>query len=70
AGAGTSSESTVAGGCRGRARGRPVGSKNTARTRIDDLPEDTLQSLGRELGLAVDDRTELVACIHKASGAT
>jgi hypothetical protein len=54
----------------GRACGRPVGSKNTARTRINDLPDDTLQSICRELGLAVDDRAELVACIHKASRAT
>jgi hypothetical protein len=70
AGVGTSSESTVAGGCRGRARGRPVGSKNTARTRIDDLSDDTLRALGSELGLAVRDRAELVEGIHKASGTT
>ena len=67
-GAGT--KSAVVGSCSGRARGRQVGSKNTARTRIDDLPDDTLQALGRELGLTVHGRAELVAGIHKASGAT
>ena len=39
----------------------------------DDLSEDTLEALGRELGLAVSGREELLellAVIHKASGAT
>jgi len=51
-------------------RGRQAGSKNTLRTRIDDLSDDTLRALGSELGLTVRDRAELVVGIHKASGAT
>jgi hypothetical protein len=58
---GYSSEST---------RGRQVGSKNTPRSCIDDLSDDTLEALGRELGLAASGREELLAGIHKASGAT
>ena len=57
----------------GRARGRQVGSKNTARTTLEHLSDGTLQAIGAELGLAGDpmrDRAELVAGIHKASGAT
>jgi hypothetical protein len=58
---GYSSEST---------RGRQVGSKNIPRSCIDDLSDDTLEALGRELGLAASGREELLAGIHKASGAT
>ena len=51
-------------------RGRQGGSKNTLRTRIDDLSDGTLWTLGSELGLTVRDRAELVVGIHRASGAT
>ncbi len=63
-------------GCKGKRegvarRGRQPGSKNIARTRIDDLAVDILRACCRNLGLSeavtVD---EMTASIHKASGAT
>jgi len=51
-------------------RGRQGGSKNTLRTRIDDLSDGTLWTLDSELGLTVRDRAELVVGIYRASGAT
>jgi hypothetical protein len=63
-------------GCKGKGeevarRGRQPGSKNIARTRIDDLAVDTLRACSRDLGLTeAVTADEMTARIHKASGAT
>ena len=53
-------------------RGRPAGSKNVARTRIDDLSNATLQEVARDLGVQIDssDREAVIFSVHKASGGT
>ena len=52
-------------------RGRQPGSKNIARTLIDDLAVDTLRACCRDLGLSeAVSADEMIASIHKASGAT
>ena len=53
-------------------RGRPVGSKSIARTRIDDLSDDTLHAIVNDLGQQIErsDRPEVILRINKASGAS
>jgi len=52
-------------------RGRQTGSKNTPRTRIDDLSEETLKAVTSDLGQTwSSDRGQVISGIHAASGAS